>query len=92
MLVAKLMGCIGTADQVLESDEKIPSTSNLASLLHDHTYGITSDPLTQFACIFMVLLHDVDHPGIPNTQMVKEGSPLAHTSLPGEECCGTKLG
>jgi hypothetical protein len=25
---------------------------DLASTLHDHTYGITSDPLTQFACVF----------------------------------------
>ena len=27
--------------------------------LHDHTYGITSDPLTQFACVFSALIHDV---------------------------------
>lgn len=26
---------------------------------HDHTYGITSDPLTQFACAFSALIHDV---------------------------------
>lgn len=25
--------------------------------LHDHTYGITSDPLTQFACVFSALIH-----------------------------------
>ena len=25
--------------------------------LHDHTYGITSDPLTQFACAFSALIH-----------------------------------
>ena len=28
------------------------------SVLHDHTYGITSDPLTQFACLFSALIHD----------------------------------
>lgn len=32
----------------------------IASTLHDHTYGITSDPLTQFACVFSALIHDVD--------------------------------
>lgn len=32
---------------------------NLASDVHDHTYGITSDPLTQFACVFSALIHDV---------------------------------
>ena len=45
--------------------------------MHDHTYGITSDPLTQFACAFSALIHDVDHPGVPNVQLVKENSALA---------------
>jgi hypothetical protein len=45
--------------------------------LHDHTYGITSDPLTRFACVFSALIHDVDHSGAPNAQLVKEGAPLA---------------
>ena len=45
--------------------------------LHDHTYGITSDPLTQFACSFSALIHDVDHTGVPNTQLVKENLAIA---------------
>ena len=45
--------------------------------MHDHTYGITSDPLTQFACAFSALIHDVDHPGVPNSQLVKENSAMA---------------
>jgi class 3 adenylate cyclase len=48
-----------------------------ASTLHDHTYGITSDPLTQFACIFSALIHDVDHVGVPNTQLIKENTTIA---------------
>eukprot|EP00980_Cylindrotheca_fusiformis_P006369 scaffold1356_cov123-Cylindrotheca_fusiformis.AAC.50 len=40
--------------------------------LHDHTYGITSDPLTHFAVIFSSLIHDVDHRGVPNFLLVKE--------------------
>ena len=47
------------------------------SKLHDFTFGITSDPLTQFACVFAALIHDVDHVGVPNTQLVKENSRLA---------------
>ena len=50
---------------------------SLASQLHDHTYGITSDPLTQFACVFSALIHDVDHPGVPNTQLIKENAKVA---------------
>jgi len=42
-----------------------PDASNITDVksLHDHTYGITSDPLTQFACVFSGLIHDVDHTG-----------------------------
>jgi 3'5'-cyclic nucleotide phosphodiesterase/Adenylate and Guanylate cyclase catalytic domain len=48
-----------------------------ASKLYDHTYGLTSDPLTLFACAFSALIHDVDHPGVPNAQLVKEKGDLA---------------
>jgi class 3 adenylate cyclase len=51
--------------------------SDLESTLHDYTYGITSDPLTQFACVFSALIHDADHAGIPNTQLVVENPQLA---------------
>eukprot|EP00980_Cylindrotheca_fusiformis_P029603 scaffold23587_cov122-Cylindrotheca_fusiformis.AAC.2 len=40
--------------------------------LAGHSYGITSDPLTQFAVVFSAIIHDVDHPGVPNAQLVKE--------------------
>ncbi len=40
--------------------------------VHDSTYGITSDPLTQFAVILASLIHDVDHPGVPNYILIKE--------------------
>ena len=36
-----------------------------------------SDPLTQFACIFSALIHDAGHEGVPNAQLVKEGTELA---------------
>ena len=45
-------------------------------LLHDHTYGITSDPLTQFAVVLSALIHDVDHRGVPNFILVKEDEHL----------------
>mmetsp|Transcript_20719 Transcript_20719/g.43365 ORF Transcript_20719/g.43365 Transcript_20719/m.43365 type:complete len:305 (-) Transcript_20719:171-1085(-) len=48
-----------------------------ASMLHDYTYGITSDPLVQFACVFAALVHDVDHPGVPNSILVLENAQLA---------------
>ena len=48
-------------------------------LLHDHTYGITSDPLTQFAVVLSALIHDVDHRGVPNFLLAKEDKELADT-------------
>jgi len=42
--------------------------------LAGHSYGITSDPMTQFAVVFSAIIHDVDHPGVPNTQLVKENT------------------
>ena len=61
---------------VAPSDIQVES-GVFASTLHDHTYGITSDPLTQFACIFSALIHDVDHVGVPNTQLIKENAAIA---------------
>lgn len=48
----------------------------VASSLHHHTYGITSDPLTQFSACFCALIHDADHPGVPNGQLAKENPRL----------------
>lgn len=45
----------------------------LAERVHNSTFGISSDPLAQFAIIFSALIHDVDHTGLPNSQLVKEG-------------------
>lgn len=39
--------------------------------------GITSDPLTQFAVVFSSIIHDADHPGVTNSQLVDEGTQLA---------------
>lgn len=43
----------------------------------DHAYGIASDPLTQFSVILSAIIHDADHLGIPNSQLIKEGNTLA---------------
>lgn len=40
--------------------------------LDDYSYGITADPLTHFAVAFCGMIHDADHPGVPNTWLVKE--------------------
>eukprot|EP00977_Amphora_coffeiformis_P006818 scaffold1498_cov163-Amphora_coffeaeformis.AAC.10 len=62
--------------RIVAPDLEIDRRRDVKSILHDHTYGITSDPLTQFAVTLSALIHDVDHSGVPNVQLVKE-----HTSL-----------
>uniref|UniRef100_A0A7S3L1M8 Phosphodiesterase n=1 Tax=Amphora coffeiformis TaxID=265554 RepID=A0A7S3L1M8_9STRA len=57
--------------------KKGKNTTELASELHNYTFGITSDPLTQFGILFSALIHDVDHYGISNNQLIKEGAPMA---------------
>lgn len=79
MSVVKLLSRIVAPDDAVvipkKSDEM--NEGDVAAMLHDHTYGITSDPLTQFACVLAALIHDVDHTGVPNTTLVNEGAPIA---------------
>jgi class 3 adenylate cyclase len=76
MSVIKLMSRIVAPSDLLQKTE-MQKKSKVAATLHDHTYGITSDPLTQFACAMSALIHDVDHTGIPNAQLVEEKTDIA---------------
>jgi hypothetical protein len=38
---------------------------------------VITDPWTHFALIFSALVHDVDHAGVPNAQLIKERSIIA---------------
>jgi hypothetical protein len=76
MSVAKLMSRIISADDVYDNAAGMEK-GVIESSKHDHTYGITSDPLTQFACVFSALIHDAEHPGVPNTQLVKEDTKMS---------------
>ena len=71
MSVVKLLSRI-----VAPSEVDYEKSAAGSKTLHDHTYGITSDPFTR---VLSALIHDVDHPGVPNAQLVKEDSALAST-------------
>jgi class 3 adenylate cyclase len=45
--------------------------------IHNSTFGISSDVLMQFAVVFSAVIHDVDHAGVSNAQLVKEGQVVA---------------
>jgi len=65
------MSCIKLLNRIASHDEESLDAVN------EHTYGICSDPLTSFAIVFSALIHDVDHCGVPNAQLVKEHSAVA---------------
>lgn len=69
MSVVKLLSRIVTLHRDTSDDQSCVSQS--------YTYGITSDPLTQFAVVLSAIVHDMDHPGVPNVQLVKERSTTA---------------
>lgn len=74
MSVSKLLSRIVAPAEIMDQGD---GTGNLASALHDHTFGITSDPLTQFSVVLSALIHDTDHLGVSNAQLIKEDNPLA---------------
>jgi hypothetical protein len=68
------MSTVKLLSRIASPDEQIDSHGDVVNDLH---FGITSDPLTRFACIFSALIHDVDHSGVPNSQLIKENLPVA---------------
>ncbi len=77
MAVEKYMSRIMAASEVdlgFDGDRQHSATHEA---LHDHTYGIASDPLTRFACLFSALIHDIDHPGVPNPRFMEENERLS---------------
>jgi 3'5'-cyclic nucleotide phosphodiesterase len=56
-----------------QKEAKESSRSPISNALN----GVMNDPLTQFAIIFAALIHDVDHQGVSNSQLVSEENPLA---------------
>jgi class 3 adenylate cyclase len=77
MSVSKLWTRISIPPDRIVTQKSNPTHVAMAPSLHDPTYGIASDPLTQFTCVFAALIHDVDHPGVPNHRLVQENDPLA---------------
>lgn len=71
MSVSKLLSRIVAPDSVLSSEDD--NQDEVVRKLHDFTFGITSDPMTQFAAVLAALIHDVDHTGVPNAQVSHNG-------------------
>jgi 3'5'-cyclic nucleotide phosphodiesterase len=79
MSVSKLMKRIVAPELTSEQYERANRKGghDLASQLHEYSHGIVSDPMTVFAITFSALIHDADHRGVSNMQLMKEDPTLA---------------
>ncbi len=78
MSASKLLKRIIAPDDVdYKSASGNKSRKMLSKEIHESTFGLSSDPLMQFAAVFSALIHDVEHTGVTNTQLVREEDPLA---------------
>lgn len=81
MSASKLMNRIMVPEDVNydqgAGDTQRKHIAKLAESVHTSTFGISSDALAQLAIVFSALIHDVDHTGLTNAQLVKEGADVA---------------
>lgn len=80
MSASKLLKRIIAPDVEFRADDagkKLKSRTTLSKEIHEGTFGISSDPLMQFAVLFSALIHDTDHSGLPNNLLVQSNDPLA---------------
>jgi 3'5'-cyclic nucleotide phosphodiesterase len=75
MSAGKLMKRIINPDEVDISQD----TAEVARSIHMKTYGISSDPLMQFAVVFAALIHDVDLTGLANKELIDSKAERAVT-------------
>jgi class 3 adenylate cyclase len=69
MSAAKLLKRIVQPESWITSDRQHHEIS-MAKKIHESTYGISSDPLMHFAIVFSALIHDVDHTGLSNSDLI----------------------
>jgi class 3 adenylate cyclase len=76
MSASKLLNLINSVDEHGISGQ-VGGKNGSDSTLHAATYGIASDPLTQFAVVFSTIIHDANHPGVSNGQLIEEATGMA---------------
>ena len=81
MSISKLMSRIMNPEGIDYQMDSVTSAMEkkiaVARQIHKVTYGISSDPLMHFAVAFSALIHDVDHTGLTNAELISMGSHVA---------------
>jgi 3'5'-cyclic nucleotide phosphodiesterase len=70
------MGTKKMLDRIVEGGVE---AADQMTVVNQRASRIVSDPLTQFAIVFAAVIHDLDHPGVSNSQLVQEQHHLAVT-------------
>lgn len=63
--------------RIVAPDIEIENGDAVASHLHDYTHGINSDPTSLLAIVISALVHDLDHRGVSNMQLISEDEQMA---------------
>lgn len=66
MCTKKLLQRITTMNKALSQHE-----------IYVHSFGIATDPMAHFTVCFAAIIHDIDHPGVSNAQLIKEDTCMA---------------
>lgn len=77
MSVSKLLKRIVAPELTQKQLVELKGKEDIASHLYDYTHGINSDPLATLAVKISALIHDVDHRGCSNAQLMVEEPKMA---------------
>jgi class 3 adenylate cyclase len=76
-LMKRIMAPEGVDWDVEGVSDECERKVEIARQVHNVTYGMSSDPLMQFSVVFSALIHDVDHTGLTNKELIDINAPVA---------------
>jgi class 3 adenylate cyclase len=76
-LMKRIMSPEGLEFDQGEKLDEAERRQEAAHQIHKMTYGMSSDPLMQFSVVFSALIHDVDHTGLTNKELIDMKAPVA---------------
>jgi class 3 adenylate cyclase len=76
-LMSRIVSPEGVDQLSYKGKDKRQHKVAVAWQIHEMTYGLSSDALMQFSVVFSALIHDVDHTGLTNQELVSANATVA---------------
>jgi class 3 adenylate cyclase len=76
-LMSRIVSPEGVDQSASREKDKRQRKVAIARKIHEMTYGLSSDALMQFSVVFSALIHDVDHTGLSNQELVSSNAAVA---------------